>query len=356
MLENSQIFDYKEDWKAKENLRFAHNKALKAIEQRNALQRIDYKNQLDSDAGDLIPAELTVGRSLTPTYPELPKTLTATTGTSILDARSSSFPATYAYLMSTKDVNVNKEMLRSIKASNPKATDGQIIDMYNAKRVDTNYSKVHYYPFKTTGSQQEESNRLLPGLMNGSYRVYEMDGGGQVTEIEKLDDKIDLAKKLKDPKNPLKTRVPAIGKSLGFTGQAPSGATVFPDPDKEGKVYFVASPQTNMARANQDIVSKAFGYMKDGRQQGDYFEINDKNTGKKVGLVGVTHYENGEPIRIFYGARNNGKEVNFDDPLTINGRIAEPYDLERLLFDDETVKKLFPSKTKPNYEAEFLTQ
>jgi len=363
IIEYSGALDYKEDWIQKENLRFAHSKTLKAIEHRNALSRIDYKHNLDTqDQTELTPSEFTLGKQLAPTYPELSKEVYQPAGgTSYRDietgkTRGKTQPATYAYYMSNKNTNVNKEMLKSIKIANPNASDSELIDMYNVARKDTKYTRIHYYPFKTTAAQQEEANRLLPGLAAGTYRVYKQGPSGDIVEVENLEDKIEIGRNLRDKDNPLKSKYPAVGKAMGFTGHVPSGSTILPAQDALGTVYYVAEPKTNIVRANEELTKKAFGYVKDGRQTGDYFEIGDKATGKAVGLVGVTHYENGEPMRIFYGARKDGKEVNFNDPLTIDGRIAEPQDLERLLFDDETIKKLFPIKTKSAYEAEFITQ
>jgi len=77
----------------------------------------------------------------------------------------------------------------------------------------------------------------------------------------------------------------------------------------------------------------------------------------------------GDPNKLYYEFTNVPEAVkksmfelapnNVGDKATLAFDFTQPfetYDLERLLFDDETVKKLFPSKTKPNYEAEFLTQ
>lgn len=70
VFENSNKLDYKEDWVAKENLDFAHQKALENIKQQNrvALKMFDNEEML----GGVVPAELTVAKSLDKQYAPLP--------------------------------------------------------------------------------------------------------------------------------------------------------------------------------------------------------------------------------------------------------------------------------------------
>lgn len=182
-FEDSQKLDYKENWLERANLNFAHDKAMEAIRHRNALGRINYQHELkkQDEVGDLHTAQLKITTPAQQTkYDEIPQSrYTPTYGRTgnILDAvllREDKVPMTYNWLMTTKstEFKVNKEMLQSIKVANPKATDAEIIDMYNSKvNSIQSMSQLNYVPFETTNSQQEEANRLLPGLLNGAYRV-----------------------------------------------------------------------------------------------------------------------------------------------------------------------------------------
>lgn len=260
---------------------------------------------------------------------------------------------TYNDLISSDRFEVNKPLLKSLKDANPGLSDKQLINTYNAflKEGQSN-SKLNYYPFKTTKSQQEEVNRIIPLLIGGNAKVKALDANKNMIDLSEEDVR-KLGKTLADPDNRLKGTYAAIGKALGNTGHVASGSSIV---STRNKTYFIENPNTNITNANRPggIIERAFGYMKDGRTQGDYFEVLDSQTGQPYGLVGRTDYINGEPHRNFYPAKQtaDGKvQVKLDDPVTINGRLAEPFDIERLLMEKEILNS-FPRVSKSNVELE----
>lgn len=361
VFEDSQNLSYKEDWVAKENLNYAHQQALEALRDKYVKGRMLFKQSLDqqSQTGELVPATINVAKSLDKQWAPLPTELRSGDPGEypfewMGNLLGSKKPLSYNDLMTTNRLDVNKPLLSSIKKQNPNMADSDLIRVYNQRVKDIqSYSQLSYYPFQTTVAQQEEANRLLPGLLNGSYQVFELDSSGNVVELTNQDDKVALAKSMRDKDNPLKSKVGALGKALGYTGHVPSGSSVIPDPSGSGKLYFVANPKTNMQAMNK-LLDTAFGYMKDGTNQSQYFELPDEATGQKVGLVARTDYYNGIPIRGFYPARlkeDGSLEVKLNDPYTVKGRMAEPYDLEKKLMMEE-IKASFPKKTESNYNLE----
>lgn len=260
---------------------------------------------------------------------------------------------TYNDLISSDRFEVNKPLLKSLKDANPGLSDKELIKEYNGMLDQVQaHSKLNYYPFKTTKSQQEEVNRIIPLLMGGNAKVKVLDANKNVIELSPEQVK-DLGLELSNPDNRLKGRYAAVGKALGNTGHVASGSSIVSTGDK---TYFIENPNTNITNANRPggIIERAFGYMKDGRTQGDYFEVLDSQTGQPYGLVGRTDYINGVPHRTFYPAKQtaDGKtQVKLDDPVTINGRLAEPFDIERLLMEKEILNS-FPRVSKSNVELE----
>jgi len=347
---DSQKLDYKEDWKSREYLK--HNLAK---------QRMLFKQEIDQQAeqGELTPSYLNIVKPSGAEFPTIPLEQNAYSGNPLagpLGLNSSKVPMTYNKLMNSKDMNVNKPMLASIKKANPTWSDKEIILAYNGEL--TNYhknSQLSFYAFQTTSSQQEEANRLLPGLLQGSYSIRQLNPDGTITAVEDQEKRREIGQKFKDKNNPFKASVGALGKSLAHTGHVPAGASILPDPDNSGKLYFVENPQTNVVYANQMLTGKLFGFMKNGKDQGNLVNVVDKQTGRTQGVIGRMEYENGRAYEVFYPAKQDASgnlQIGLEDPITVNGKIATAYDMEKLFFDDSFVKSLYPRKRKSDIESE----
>lgn len=156
-----------------------------------------------------------------------------------------------------------------------------------------------------------------------------------------------------------KASVGSLGKAMAFTGHGiPSGASIIPDPNGSGKLYFVANPRTDISNMNANAMDKAFSFIRKNKSLGDYFEVQDKKTGSGFGIVGTREYDNGEPVYTYYAAKQGADGTampNYNEPITVGNRKATPADIERLLMSDETFKSTFPHKTESQYNAEFLT-
>jgi len=347
MLSTTENFDYKEDWRRKA-----------ATEDMYARRRMVMKHQMENPPTPMTPSRLTVSESSTPKFPTIP--LETASGWKLLETGNvgdffnrNTQKMTVARAMSDPSMNVNKQLLQSIRDENPNATDDQILTKYNQSVENMQYSAgIDYLRFETTAAQEEEANRLLPLLKANTVRVWRIGADGKKQEVLG-DARKTLGASFEDTEKPNSSKVMALGKSFGYSGHVPSASTIFSDPSGGRDLYVVEDPRTDLVKINK-VREKAFKFLQTGQEIGDYFEMYS-GSGTPVGLIGTNNYVNGELRPVFYTARYlNGKlQVNYNDPvLNEDGSYSEPYDIEMMMIPEDVWRSTLPRKTKPAYENE----
>lgn len=372
ILEDSQKLDYKLDWKTKSDYEFKQQWSLAEKRHQDSLKRLKFKDDLDNAGTDNggQSSYLTVTGDANSNFTPIPETSKYTTAGSKMSlfgfSSTEERPTNVSELLANRtNPNYNYGRLESIKKANPNMRDSDIIRKYNeAVSKDTGsreYGRIDYDAYNTTPVQQEEANRLMPGLLQGTYEIYRKDNAtGKVVKIVNAEDRIDFAKKLANEKNPLKADYGALGRARGHTGHVPSGSVVMPDPYGSGDYYFVAPNRVDIKNYQDEVLNKAFGFIqKPEFQEGEVFPVKSNKDGRVSYAKGVKEYVDGRMHIVYYPVKQgpNGTHLtDYGDPFTAAGGIATTSEMERMLLPWEEIKRLYPHKKKSDLENEELTQ
>lgn len=362
VMEDSVKLDYKDDWRDKENLNFAHQKALEALKQRNRIATIKYKDSLDSEAGPASPSYLTLVKAGNNTFKPIDLTEKVDAQGNKVDWRQSAWwvggkqkPVNVDDIIRSGREGVNIPLLNSIRQANPTMPSSDVLRLYNDHVTnDQNHSRIDYNRYETTGAQKEDFQRLVPELLQGNREIYAIDRAtGNVAEITDQSKKIALAKLWADPK---RKDLAAIGKTSSHSGHVPVG-TLLPDPTGEGNYYVVKENRYDMVNLQSEVLDKAFRFIQDdSRREGDVFDLNLPD-GRKQALIGRKEYVNGQQEIVYYGVNRTGPNsyvVNYNDPLKNGDRLVSTKELEDSILAFSDLKTLYPHKTKSQVESEFI--
>lgn len=372
MFEDSRSTKLYDDFNYREGVKFGHQKALKAMDLNNSKALARFKKELDNEtevpSGSSILVPAAGNNSM---FKPVDANQTVYGNVMGLQVPLGSVPRDVDGLIkSGQNPTVNVPLLASIKEANPKMRDTDIWAVYNdAVKKNQNYSNITMTEYKTTSSQQEEANRLMPSLATGRREIYRVDSKtGQVSQVESLDDRKSLAKAWANDKNPLKSNYGALGKTrvnsghnyLGSDGKShlmPFGV-VMPDPDGSGNYYIVKENRADFDNLQRQVLDPAFGFIhQDGRRQGDPFDLYVDE--KPVRFMGRKEYNNGVEHIVYYPAyrgKNGGYQPDLEDPVTVNGRLATPEDIENWAISQPDLMSTFPSKKKSDLENELERQ
>lgn len=377
VIEDSQKLDYKVNWKTEADYKFKHQWALAEKSHQDALKRLKAKSEMDSGvSADGQSAYLTVAGDANSQFtpiPEVTKAAMPSTASDPLGIMSwmvgtKSFPTNVSALLANRNNPAyNYDRLEAIKKGNPNLPDSDIIRKYNeVMSKDTGsreFGRITYDPINTTPVQQEEVNRILPGLLQGTYVVYKKDNAtGKVVKLPNASDVQALGKKLQNEKNPLKSDYGALGRARGASGHVPSGSLIIPDPYGKGDYYFVEPNGVNMKNYQEQVLNKAFGDIQNPSiQEGPAFPVNDPVTGKTLSYAKwkKTYDSDGIGTIAYYPVTltPDGKELtNYNDPFTVDGRLATSSDMERSLVPFEIIQKMTAHKKLTDQENEYATQ
>jgi hypothetical protein len=371
ILEDSQKLDYKLDWKTKSDYEFKQQWSLAEKRHQDALSRLKFKDQLDNaSAGDGQSSYLTVAGDANSNFTPIPETTKVTTGNSRMSlfgwmGTEEKPTSVQELLLNRNNPNYNYGRLESIQKANPNLRDADIIRKYNESVSKDSgvreYARVDYDAYNTTPVQQEEANRLMPGLMQGTYEIYRKDNAtGKVVRVVNAEDRIDFAKKLANEKNPLKADYGALGRARGHTGHVPSGSVVLPDPYGKGDYYFVAPNRVDIKNYQDEVLGKAFGFIQRPElEEGEVFPVKNTKNGGMSYAKGKKEYVDGRMHVVYYPVKlgpNGTHLTDYSDPFTVGNGVATTSEMERMLLPWEDVKKLYPHKKKADLENEELTQ
>lgn len=371
ILEDSQKLDYKLDWKTKSDYEFKQQWSLAEKRHQDALKRLKFKDELDSAAaGDGQSSYLTVAGDANSNFTPIPETTKVTTGNSRMSlfgwmGTEEKPTSVQELLLNRNNPNYNYGRLESIQKANPNLRDADIIRKYNESVSKDSgvreYARVDYDAYNTTPVQQEEANRLMPGLMQGTYEIYRKDNAtGKVVRVVNAEDRIDFAKKLANEKNPLKADYGALGRARGHTGHVPSGSVVLPDPYGKGDYYFVAPNRVDIKNYQDEVLGKAFGFIQRPElEEGEVFPVKNTKNGGMSYAKGKKEYVDGRMHVVYYPVKlgpNGTHLTDYSDPFTVGNGVATTSEMERMLLPWEDVKKLYPHKKKADLENEELTQ
>ena len=207
IIEDSQKLDYKLDWKTKSDYEFKQQWSLAEKRHQDALKRVKFKDELDNagSTNDGQSSYLTVAGDANSNFTPIPETMEYTTGKSRLSmfgiTGTEKRPTNVSELLLKRDnPNYNYARLESIKKANPNMQDSDIIRKYNeAVSKDSGYreyGRIDYDAYNTTPVQQEEANRLMPGLLQGPYEIYKKNNKtGKIEKVIDAEDRISFAKK-----------------------------------------------------------------------------------------------------------------------------------------------------------------
>jgi len=362
VMEDSFKLDYKDDWRDKENLNFAHQKALEALRQRNRLATIKYKDQLDSAADSSTASYLTLAKAGNNVFKPLELTEKVDSQGNKLDWRQTAWwvggkqkPINVDEVIRSGREGVNIPLLDSIRKANPTMPSSDVVRLYNDRITqDQNHSRIDYNRYETTGAQKEDFQRLIPELLQGNREIYMIDRAtGNVAPVTDQEQKIALARAWADPK---RKDFAAIGKTSSHSGHVPVG-TLLPDPSGEGNYYVVKENRYDIMNLQSEVLDKAFKFIQDdSRREGDVFDLNLPN-GKKQSLIGRKEYVNGQQEIVYYGVNRTGPNsyaVNYNDPLKNGDRLVSTKELEDTILSFSDLKTLYPHKTKSQVESEFI--
>jgi hypothetical protein len=365
LMEDSRKLDYKDDWRDKENLNFAHQKALEQIRLQNRLKVIQFKEELGSEgANGPVSSYLTLTKAGNNAFKPLPLTEKVDSSGKPLSwmqtewwTGKSEKPMDVNRILSEGRAGVNIPLLQSIKDANPTAPSSDLLRMYNQHvGQDQNFSRIDYNRYETTGAQREDFQRLVPELLQGNREIVQIDRAtGNVVPITDQDTRIELAKLWADPK---RKDMAAIGKTSSHSGHVPVG-TLMPDPTGNGNYYVVKENRNDLINLQSEVLDKAFKFIQDdSRREGDIFELNLPN-GKKQPLVGRKEYINGYQNIVYYEVSKTGPDTyvtHYDKPLMNGSRIATTKELEDVILPYSELKTTYPHKTKSQYESEFINE
>jgi hypothetical protein len=271
--------------------------------------------------------------------------------------------------------DVNMALLQQIKNSKPSwGADEEIWKAYNsALQMQENFaSQIYMDPYVQVEQQREAADQLIPRFMNSPVHMWEVDGNGQMVEIISQADKAEKLKGMYDF-DKRTAKVPVVGTSRSFSGDAPAGHVV----KDGGKTYIIAENNAVMNRYNisnnnyKSVKERAFGFVKKGLTQSEEpFEMIGPD-GRNVPTMGVTEIINGEPVLRYYPAiadRLSGRLIpDKTDPWTkvdLDGRVVpmNAADIEKAVLGNQfnfmrQKQKLSPKKEYnqafDNYEIEY---
>jgi len=375
ILEDSQELDYKLDWKTKSDYEFKQQWSLAEKRHQDALKRVKFKDELDN-AGTTNGGQssyLTVAGDANSKFSPIPEAIDAPMPafdplgiTQALGLTSKKVPTNVSALLANRtNPNYNYDRLESIKKANPNMADSDIIRKYNEVTSKDSgvreYGRIDYDAYNTTPVQQEEANRLMPGLLQGTYEIYKKNNEtGKIEKVIDAEDRISFANKLANEKNPLKADYGALGRARGHTGHVPSGSVVMPDPYGKGDYYFVAPNRVDVKNYQDEVLNKAFRFIQDpAMDEGEVFPVRNNKTGGVTYAKGRKEYVDGRMHIVYYPVKQgqNGTQLtDYGDPFTVGGGAATTSEMERMLLPWEEVNSWMPHKRKADLENEELTQ
>lgn len=372
VLEDSQKLDYKLDWKTKSDYEFKQQWSLAEKRHQDALSRLKFKDNLDNagSTNDGQSSYLTVAGDANSNFTPIPETMEYTTGKSRLSmfgiTGTEKKPTNVSELLLKRDnPNFNYRRLESIKKANPNMQDSDIIRKYNEVSSKESgvreYARIDYDAYNTTPVQQEESNRLMPGLLQGTYEIWKKDNAtGKVFKVIDSEERKKLGKSYANESNPLKADYGALGRARGHTGHVPSGSVVMPDPYGKGDYYFVAPNRVDVKNYNDEVISKAFRFIQDpAMDEGEVFPVRNNKTGGVSYAKGKKEYVDGRMHIVYYPVKQgqNGTQLtDYGDPFTTGNGPSTTSEMERMLLPWEEIRGMTPHKRKADLENEELTQ
>lgn len=225
-----------------------------------------------------------------------------------------------------KFTNVNHDLLRSIKAQNPKYTDIQILDQYNRSLPSQNNNEgVYVTAYRNSDTGLESAKLILPQLIAGNAKVVFVGADGKRSDVPS-DKQQEYASLIQDRK------IGAVGQSRSFSGNVPVGET-FPVP---GGYIIVSSNSVGLNQYNEYMRDDLFGFIGEGRAAGERVPLAD---GKFIQGVSMPKQKpdpnTGLPITVneiaFVSVDENGNVIMKNgqpDFYTHDGRLANPADIE----------------------------
>lgn len=268
-------------------------------------------------------------------------------------------PVAYSDLMTLpKYSNINRERLKSIKDSNPKLSDQEIIKMYNLKEQENQWhTNVQYVAFNTSSGQQEAADKLLPGLKAGSYRVYKIDSGtGAIGEVSPQELYKSLAVSDDASKGVAKSKQPALGFAMGFTNHVASGSVLIADPEGNS-VYSIAPARADFYNAQERIIKQLMQPLIEKRAKSSLpVQFTSAADGTPSYIASKLSYLNGDEVVTFHRARWNAQgqpEVDPEPILAEDGSVLGPQGMEMFLMKD-IFAQLVPRNSIGMFKAEQL--
>lgn len=198
LFEDSKSTKLYDDFNYREGVKFSHQKQLKAIDFNNSKALAKFKkdltveSEMPSGTSTLVPIAGSNGM-FKPVDPEI--TIYGNiAGFEIPIGKQ--LRNVDALIKRGENATINVPMLASIKEAHPGMRDTDIWSLYNDSIKNNQYnSNITMTEFKTTSSQQEEANRLMPSLLTGRREIEKIDSEtGQVIPIDNLEDRIALGK------------------------------------------------------------------------------------------------------------------------------------------------------------------
>lgn len=251
-----------------------------------------------------------------------------------------------------KFTNINVPLLASIKASNPKYSDAQVLDQYNRSLpVQNNSEAVFVDGYRNSDTALESAKLVLPQLQAGNAKVTFVGNDGKKRSLN-AEEQQAYAAMIQEGK------IGAIGQARGFSGNVPVGET-FPVPNGH---IIVSSNSVALNEYNEYMRPKLFDFIGDGRMAGEPVQLADgsfimgvkvdsekpNNQGLKItkgDIVYVASDQNGTVLM-----KNGQPDYYTVDEKYPNGQVnrryATPMDIEYRMLEGNTRYQDMPRKTK----------
>lgn len=251
-----------------------------------------------------------------------------------------------------KFTNINVPLLASIKASNPKYSDAQVLDQYNRSLpVQNNSEAVFVDGYRNSDTALESAKLVLPQLQAGNAKVVFIGNDGKKRSLS-AEEQQKYAADIQAGK------IGAIGQSRGFSADIPVGET-FPVPNGH---IIVSSNSVALNEYNEYIRPKLFDFIGEGRIAGEPVQLADGSYIMGIQMPEQKPNEQGLNIttnEVVYVAsdkngtvlmKNGQPDYYTEDEVYPNGmvkkRFATPMDIEYKMLQGSTRYQDMPRKTK----------
>lgn len=234
--------------------------------------------------------------------------------------------------------DVNMTLLQSVKKNNPKASDTDIVAIYNRQLAQNATTSTFMIPNPQPQEQKAAANQLIPRYQQTGAQVWEMVDGNKPRRLS-VDESNEMLNKAYDHSKGHANGL-VVGTTRSFTGNVPVGH-VFQSADNKKYIIAETNPVLEVYNGKGDddsgLRGKIFGHISSGATYSDVFGLPSPDGSGLTSTVGVLSYDSDGKRKVtYYPAKTDAsgkvdpQSINYLDPWRkADGSLLTPEEVEK---------------------------